>query len=264
MVIETWNIFHGNAIRPLRRSFLREAVQLATGGEPDILCLQELPAWALHRLREWTPYAALTAVAARPALGPLPSTAEIGRVLTSIHAGLLRSAFSGQGNAILLAPPFRALEHHVVELNPRRFRRAQGRWLGLGLSARLVWGNERRVCQVARIADAARTLVVANMHATSYSADRRLADAELLRAFTFVDGLAQTGEPIVVAGDFNITAEESRTLREVVDWGFSKPGPGIDHVLVRGLEIVGGPWRTQHRVDGIEISDHRGVKVDVA
>ena len=122
-------------------------------------------------------------------------------------------------------------------LNPHRFRRIQARRLGLGALARLAWAKERRVCQAVRaeLPDGRRA-VLANLHATSYPADKRLPDAELLRGAAFADGLAEPGELCVFAGDFNVRREESWTLRELVkpEWGFSNPGPGIDHVLVRG------------------------------
>ena len=266
MLIRTWNLFHGNSVPPQRRTFLEEAVRLAVAGEPDILCLQEVPAWGLARLAEWSGYSALTALAARPTLGPLPSTAELGRRLTSLHHGALRSAFSGQGNAILVAPALQVHDHHVTTLNPRSFRRAQARWLGLDARARLAWAKERRVCQAVRVGDGTRTLLVSNMHATSYSADERLADAELLRAFVYVDGLAHPGEPVVMAGDFNLTAERSRTLADVTggEWGFSAPGPGIDHVLVRGLDVLAGPRVLEHSLDSVVVSDHSPVEIEVA
>ena len=98
------------------------------------------------------------------------------------------------------------------------------------------------MCQVVRMADGRRTFLVANLHATSYPPDERLADAELLRAFVYVDGLAGPGEGIAVAGDFNVTFARSRTLLDVSgdEWGFSRPGQGIDHVLVRNLRIPKG------------------------
>jgi endonuclease/exonuclease/phosphatase family metal-dependent hydrolase len=265
VLIRTWNLFHGNSVPPQRRTFLEDAVRLAVAGEPDVVCLQEVPAWALSRLAGWSGYSALPVLAARPTIGPLPSTAELGRRLTSLNYGVLRSAFSGQGNAILVAPALQVLDHHVTTLNPRAFRRAQARWLGLDARARLAWARERRVCQAVRIGDGTRTLLVANMHATSYSTDERLADAELLRAFVYVDGLARPGEPVVVAGDFNVTAERSRTLSDVAgeEWGFSAAGPGIDHVLVRGLEVVAGPRVLEHTLDGVVVSDHSPVELEV-
>lgn len=267
MLIRTWNLFHGNAHPPQRRSFLEEAVRLSVDGGPDVVCLQEIPGWGLTRLAEWSGYGAFATLAARPSVGPLPSTIGIGRALTSLHPGLLRSAFSGQGNAILVAPRLRLVDEHVVTLNARAFRRRQAQWLELGVRARLAWAKERRVCQVARLGNGARTLLVANMHATGYRPDERLADAELLRAFVFADGLARTGEPVVVAGDFNVTRERSRTLHDVTapEWGFfSKAGSGVDHVLVRGLDVVAGPRRLPHAVDGVVVSDHTPVEIEVA
>src|SRR5919206_561747 len=93
LLVRTWNLFHGNAKPPERTAFLQEMVRLAAADGPDVLCLQEVPVWALERLGEWSGMSAVGAVAARPTLGPLPSTAEIGRVLTSLHHGLLRAAW---------------------------------------------------------------------------------------------------------------------------------------------------------------------------
>jgi endonuclease/exonuclease/phosphatase family metal-dependent hydrolase len=268
VLIRTWNVFHGNTKPPQRHAFLEEAVQLAVSDSPEVVCLQELPAWSLERLAGWSGYAVAPALADPPSLGPLPSTAEIGRALTSLNAGLLRSAFAGQGNATLVAPSLQLESEHTCVLNPRSFRRAQAEWLGLGPLARLAWAKERRICQVVRLSDGSRTLLVANLHATSYPPDERLADAELLRAFVYIDGLARPGEPIAVAGDFNVTFDRSRTLLDVTaaDWGFSRAGPGIDQVLVRGLDITSGPtaWPAERRErHGALLSDHAPVEVVV-
>jgi endonuclease/exonuclease/phosphatase family metal-dependent hydrolase len=261
-------MFHGNTNPPQRRAYLQEAVELAVSNDPHVVCLQELPAWSLSRLASWTGYAVAPALAAPPTFGPLPSTAELSRVVTSVNAGLLRSAFSGQGNAILVSPRLQLREEHICELNPRSFRRAQAKWLGLGPLARLAWAKERRVCQAVRLSDGARTLLVANLHATSYPPDERLADAELLRAFVYVDGLADPGEPVAAAGDFNVTFERSRTLLDLTseEWGFSQPGPGIDQILVRNLETTSGPtrWPPDRRErHGALLSDHVPVEMVV-
>ena len=174
----------------------------------------------------------------------------------------------GQGNAVLAAPGLELREQQVCVLNPWGFRRAQARWLRLGLAARIAWGKEGRVCQVVRISDGRRTFLVANLHATSYPPDERLADAELLRAFVYVDGLAEPREGIAVAGDFNVTFARSRTLLDVSgdEWRFSRPGQGIDHVLVRNLRIAEGPtrWPVERRARGFAtLSDHTPVDVVV-
>jgi endonuclease/exonuclease/phosphatase family metal-dependent hydrolase len=134
--------------------------------------------------------------------------------------------------------------------------------------ARLAWAKERRVCQAVRVAsqDGA-TLVVGNLHATSYDPDQRLPDAELLRAAWFVDAVAVPGEPIVLCGDFNVPAARSRTLADLSgpEWGFSAAGKGIDHVLVRGAAAgAAEPWPPERRrVGGRLLSDHAPVEVRV-
>ena len=269
MLIRTWNLFHGNTKPSQPRAFLEEMVRLAVSGDPDVVALQEVPAWALPLLSEWSGYSAFPVLAARPTLGPFPSSAEVGRRLTSLHDGVLRSAFSGQGNAMLVTPRLPIVDVHTLVLNPRRFRRAQAAWLGLGPAARFAWAKERRICQVVRLADGERTVLVANLHATSYRPDERLADAELLRAFAYVDGISMPNEPVAVAGDFNVTFARSRTLPDLTEpeWGFSPAGPGIDQILVRDLAVTSGPdrWADARRTaHGALLSDHAPVEVVVA
>ena len=69
------------------------------------------------------------------------------------------------------------------------------------------------------------------------------------------------GLPCVLAGDFNVRAEH---LRELAGW--SALGPGIDHVLVRGLDchaaerLAAGTARGRRRSS---LSDHAPVEVTV-
>jgi len=268
LLVRTWNLFHGNTKPPGRKAFLEEMVRLASADSPDVVCLQEVPVWALRHLASWSGMTAVGDVAKRPSLGPLPSTAEIGRVVTDLNHGLFRSAFTGQANAVLIGAGMTVVEHRRVVLNPFRFRRAQARRLRLGRAARLAWAVERRVCQALRIRSGDRTLVIGNLHATGYSLDRRLADAELLRAAVFVDGLASPEEPVVLGGDFNLSLRTSHTLAELMtsEWGFSGARPnGIDHVLVRGLRpgearVWPAAWR---EYDERLLSDHAPVEVEV-
>jgi len=260
VLVRTWNLFHGNALPPQRRSFLDEMLKLATADDPDVLCVQEVPAWALARFT-------VGDVAARPTLGPLPSSAGIGRRLTSFHHGLLRSVFSGQGNAIAVAPRLRVLAHERLELNPRRFRATEGKRLGLGVVGRAAWAKERRIVQAVRLgADDGRTFLVANTHCTSL-ADRRIAQAELMRAATFATSKALPDDVVVLAGDFNLTAAAA-AMRDLTgpEWGFSAAGPGIDHVLVRGAETSPPRrWPTERRrVDGHLLSDHAPVELELS
>ena len=269
LVVRTWNLFHGNAVPPERSAYLREMVELAVADDPDVLCLQEVPAWALSRLGAWSGMEAVTALAAPPRLGPLRWPAAAGRLVTDLNHGLLRSAFTGQGNAVLVARRHRVLAAETLVLNPPRFRRGQARWLGLDPVSRLAWAKERRVCQAVRIAAAGgaggETVLVANLHATSYAADERLADAELRRASAFVDALARRGEPVVLCGDTNILPERSGALRELAAEGFSAPAPGIDQVLARGLPASPPScWpEGRRRLGGRLLSDHAPVEVTV-
>jgi endonuclease/exonuclease/phosphatase family metal-dependent hydrolase len=241
-------------------------VRFASSDRPDVLCLQEVPAWALPELAAWSGMQAFTEVAARPKLGPFPSFASLGKRLTDAHHGLLRSLFTGQANAILLNPTFEPEDYHALVLNPWRFRHEQARELGLGAVARLAWAKERRVVQVIRaLLPDGRRLMTANLHATAYAPDRRLADAELRRGAEFVLALSRAGEIEVIAGDFNQFPSRSQTLGWLSGEGFSAPGPEVDHVLVRGA-AASRPDRWPHdrrRVGGVVLSDHPPLDVRI-
>jgi endonuclease/exonuclease/phosphatase family metal-dependent hydrolase len=239
-------------------------VQLATADEPDVLCLQELPVWSLARLERWSGMTAVADVAKRP----LPGSVELGRIITDLNHGLFRSLLTGQANAMLLRPRLSVLEHRHVVLNPFRFRRGEARRLRLAPLEQLAWARERRVCQALRVRHRSGTVVVGNLHATGYAADRRLADAELLRAAVFVDGFAQPDEPVALCGDFNLTVGRSRTLAQLMsdEWGFSGATPaGIDHVLVRGLRAAAPTvWPRERRLYGGRLlSDHAPVELAI-
>ncbi len=243
-------------------------VRLASSDRPDVLCLQEVPVWALDELDDWSGLAAVGEVAQRPTFGPFPLTAELGRIVTELDHGLLRSAFTGQANAVLLGPELQVVESRHVILNPFRFRRAQAGRLGLGIVPSLAWGKERRILQTVRVRRGDETLVIANTHVTG-SRDKRIPDAELLRGAVFVDGLAGPDEPVLLCGDFNLSMRNSRTLADLTspEWGFEGPTPtGIDHVLVRGSKaspprIWPREWRA---LDGRMLSDHAPVEREVA
>jgi endonuclease/exonuclease/phosphatase family metal-dependent hydrolase len=108
MLVRTWNLFHGNASPPERKAYLRRMIELVTGDGPDVVCLQELPVWALRDLERWSGMHAVSAVARRPML-------SVGaRAVTDLHHGLLRSAVTGEADAILTRKPARDLGAHVM------------------------------------------------------------------------------------------------------------------------------------------------------
>ena len=83
-------------------------IELVARDGPDVVCLQELPVWALRHLEDWSGMHATTAVARRPLL-PVG-----GRAVTAINHALLRSAVTGEGDAILTTHPARDLGATVV------------------------------------------------------------------------------------------------------------------------------------------------------
>jgi endonuclease/exonuclease/phosphatase family metal-dependent hydrolase len=94
-------------------------IELVTRDRPDVVCLQELPVWALRHLESWSGMHAATAVARRPLL-PVGA-----RAVTALHHGLFRSAFTGEGDAILTRSPARDLGEEVVgETKLRRIAHA--------------------------------------------------------------------------------------------------------------------------------------------
>jgi endonuclease/exonuclease/phosphatase family metal-dependent hydrolase len=267
VLVRSWNLFHGNTKPPGRVAQLEQMVRLAVEDDPDLVLLQEVPAWALRRLDEWSGRTAVGDVAAPPTLGPIPSTYWIGHALTALNPGLLRSAFSGQANAILVAARVRVEAHERLVLNPRRFRRREAKRLGLGLVPRVAWAGERRIVQAVRVVlGDGRHALVANLHATSYPPDDRLAEAELLRAAEWAAGLSRADDVVVLGGDLNQRAGTSSVLGELTHGAYSPPGPGIDHILVRGAELERplSSWPDERRLlDGKLLSDHAPVEVTI-
>jgi endonuclease/exonuclease/phosphatase family metal-dependent hydrolase len=264
VLIRSWNLFHGRTVPSGRRRYFERMVKLVCEDGPTIVALQELAAGTLPRLEGWSGYSAYGDVAAAARL-----PRNLAGLVTDLDPNRLRSAVEGQANAILVAPGLEVTDHRTIVLNPRGFRKRIAEELGLGLATRLRWAHERRICQAVRVRlEDGRTAVVGNLHATSIRDEKRPADAELLRAAAFVDGLAKPGEPVVLAGDFNVTVVTSPTLRALCtsEWGFSHAGPGLDHVLVRGL-MPQGPerhWPENLRRHGdVLLSDHAPVEVEV-
>ena len=230
VLVRTWNLFHGNAVPPERRGYLREMVELVSADGPGIVCLQEVPVWALRRLEAWSGMQAFGAIAASPR-----GSAELGRWLTELNHGLLRSAFTGQANATLVASSLEAGEDRVLTISER---------------------GERRVCQRLRVTELG---VVGNVHATGGP----MADEQFHRAVDFVAG---ADERAIVAGDVNIRPGEGRTYDRLHRLGFLEPLPGsIDQILVRGL-LATPPttWpEDRRRVGGRLLSDHAPVELTV-
>jgi endonuclease/exonuclease/phosphatase family metal-dependent hydrolase len=164
LVVRTWNVFHGNTSPPQRRAFLQEMVELVTADGPDIVCLQELPVWALSQLEAWSGMEGVAAVAR----SPLTVSARLGRWLTEVNHGMLRSALTGEADAILVRR-----DHEI----------------GDARSDVVSTGGLRRIVHGVRVED----IFVANFH-TSGVAD------QLAAVIDFVGD----EERAVVAGDANL------------------------------------------------------------
>jgi endonuclease/exonuclease/phosphatase family metal-dependent hydrolase len=262
VLVRSWNLFHGNTSPPGRKAYLREMLELVTADRPAIVCLQEVPAWALGSVGGWV---GMNALGDRTRRGK-----PLGRAVTSLHAGLFRSSFNGQGNAILVPRDWKVREHKTITLNTNPFVEEEGRKLGLDPKVVRWWERERRICQVVKVERPdRRRVLVANVHATSRPRDPRLADAELRRATNFADRQSEVEEVVVFAGDFNITQAESRTIAALLEappesrW--SEAGPKIDHVLVRGAKTSKvRVWPDdERRYDGKLLSDHAPVEVEI-
>ena len=231
MLVRSWNLFHGNTLPPGRRSRLEQMVRLASEDRPDVLCLQEVPLWALSRLPAWSGMSVRHVVTRRALLG-----AWLGGAITRLNNGLFRSALAGQANAILLAPGLDA-----ARAPDAADRRAAP---GAAVLPRGAAGRARRR-EPARHERLRRT--------------REVAAAEIVRAEAFVTVVAGS-LPCILAGDFNLRAEH---LLELAGW--SARGPGIDHVLVRGLSASPlAVWPVdRRRHNGAVLSDHAPVEVTI-
>ena len=231
MLVRSWNLFHGNTLPPGRRSRLEEMVRLATEDRPDVLCLQEVPLWALSRLPRWSGMSVRHVVTRRALLG-----AWLGGAITRLHNGFFRSALAGQANAILLAPGLDPLAHRTLRIDERR--------------------GEPRFCHAVRLEG----LVVANLHATNDfrrpevaggrdPARRGVRDRRRRRRSRASSPATSTCAPS--------TCWSCRAGPRV--------GPGIDHVLVRGLSASPlAVWPVERRRhNGAVLSDHAPVEVTI-
>jgi endonuclease/exonuclease/phosphatase family metal-dependent hydrolase len=231
LLVRTWNVFHGNAHPPRRSGYLRRMVELVAGDGPDVVCLQEVPVWALPRIDDWSGMRRFEVVT-RPPLWPGP----LSKWVTRAHQGFFRSGLAGQANAILVAP-----RHAATTLGHERISEP---------------GRERRFVHAVRIAGPS-GVVVANLHASNDFAHPEVPRNEVARAVSFAEGVSSPGDVVVLAGDFNVAEPELA--------GYSPPTGGIDHVLVRGASprsVV--PWPPERRLQNdVVLSDHPVVEAQI-
>lgn len=219
-LVRTWNVFHGNTVPPGRRAHLREMIELIAGDDPDVVCLQEVPIWALGRLERWSGMRAFGAVGARPLL----RSGELGRWVTELHHGLLRSAVTGEALATLVARRHSVTAERRAPVGPKRVL------LGLQLDGGPFVGN---------------------FHVTGGAA----APGQLRRVLTLAEG-----DAVVLAGDANLRPpydaahELSEPLAGSIDQILVRGLPSTPPAA----------WPAERRrVDGKLLSDHAPVEVMV-
>lgn len=159
-----------------------------------------------------------------------------------------------------LPVPLPALQHLAARLNPDLIASWEGgsnltlvRTSAVGGPAiverrRLILTErpERRVMAFSRLRAG---VCVANLHA---SAPRKLAEQELPRAAAAAIAWA-AGTPLLLGGDLNIRPARSNLVFDALerDHGLRPrtPGDAIDHLLVRGLEVLEPPerWEPERR-----------------
>jgi endonuclease/exonuclease/phosphatase family metal-dependent hydrolase len=243
LVVRTWNLFHGNTVPPGRRAYLREMVELVTADRPAVVCLQEVPVWALAHLQGWSGGMTSTGIVAAP---PRLGSAMLGRLLTELHHGLLRSAFTGQANAILVDRP---VDGGPVDGGPVDGAVTGERTLTVSSA------GERRVCQAVTVDG----LVVVNFHVTGGVP----ADEQFARVVEFAEPL---GDQVVIAGDANLRPGSGTAYERLRALGFSAPLPdSIDQIVVRGVDATPPRrWPDEDRRYGTRLlSDHAPVELVV-
>ncbi|HEX6229634.1 MAG TPA: endonuclease/exonuclease/phosphatase family protein [Solirubrobacterales bacterium] len=259
----SWNLFHGRDFPPDPRLFTRrsrllrvternethvqvnrdlapEFSQLLAGAEWDVALLQECPPRFCRRLARACDAEAHRVLTSRNSLGALRGLAA------RLNPDLIASA-EGGSNLTLVRPG------SLGEIAERREIAIHTSW------------PERRAMAFTRTGSG---LCVANLHATHNRPALATQDV-LMAAERAVEWAGEA--PLLFGGDLNLhpagSAEVFDELRGRFGLGPPTSPGAIDHLLVRGMEVVAPPrqWppeRREARSDGLalRLSDHAPVE----
>ena len=209
-------------------------MRLAAEGEPDVLCLQELPLWATHRLAKWSGMRVLADIARRQRLPP-----PLDRRLTTLNrASSARSS------------PARRTRSCSATSSPCRSG-ACSCSTAAGCSARApASGGSARSCASSV---PARERSCSQTCTPAIRRDRRRSRSRT-QSSTCSSWRGRTSR--------SCSPATSTSRRDLHHHGFTGEGPGIDHVLVRGADA--GPlvvWPDgRRRLHGMLLSDHAPVE----
>jgi endonuclease/exonuclease/phosphatase family metal-dependent hydrolase len=264
----TWNVFHGRdkppdaALFTLRSRLFKTTVRNATHVQVNRPLFEEFAAviagasWAVCLLQEFPPPWA-DALARRCeadfqlVLTSRNQLAPLRRRLARWNPDLIASG-EGGSNLTLVRRPWRIAERRSMLLNPFPRRRLCER---------------RRMALAALVSDDAE-ICVANLHASA--GDPRQAEQDVRSGAEAAIEFARE-RPLVFGGDLNLRPAES-PLFEELERRFGLGGPtapdAIDHLLVRGLDVVEPPrpWPAAQRELPAEhglrlrLSDHAPVE----
>jgi endonuclease/exonuclease/phosphatase family metal-dependent hydrolase len=261
----SWNLHHGRDFPPdpglltwrsrLLRINERNATHLQVNRDllPEFAALLAGASWEVALLQECPPR--WTADLARRCAADAHISLTSRNSLPALRAGIARlnpdliGANEGGSNTTLVRRG-RIVEREEVEIRPRPPLRVQ---------------PERRTMALTRLDSG---LCIANLHASALAPE--LAESDVLiaaeRALEWAGGSA-----LIFGGDLNLRPATSGVFEELERRhgivGATEPS-AIDHILVRGLEILepAAPWipeRRDVREDGlaIRLSDHAPVEL---
>ena len=262
----TWNLFHGRDFPPdprlltlrsrlfarseanathrqVNRDLLDEFADVLAGSQWDVALLQEVPPrWseALARACRAEGHGVLTS---RNWLAPL-------RSLVARRNPDLIASNEGGSNLTLVRGEIHERRELELRSGPRPERRA------MAFTRASPRSSESEIC-------------VANLHASSSHANQALAEDEVL--FAAARAVQWAGQaPLLLGGDLNLRPRDTVIFKELerrYGLAAATSPASIDHLLVRGLEVVEAPqpWPPERRevLEGglaIRLSDHAPVE----